>query len=88
MFIVEQPGRIRIVSGSDVIAEPFLDITDRVNTQGNERGLLGLAFHPHYPENGFFFERVPLIRISGGTAAYGCLTLTLRRQTRMGIRAS
>ncbi|HEY5984270.1 MAG TPA: PQQ-dependent sugar dehydrogenase [Anaerolineales bacterium] len=55
MFIVEQAGRIRIVSGSDVISEPFLDITENVNTQGNERGLLGLAFHPNYPENGFFF---------------------------------
>jgi hypothetical protein len=34
---------------------PFLDITARVNDTGGEQGLLGLAFHPQYAQNGFFF---------------------------------
>lgn len=51
---MEQPGRIRIVSGGQLLATPFLDLTDRVRS-GGERGLLGLAFHPSYAQNGFFY---------------------------------
>ena len=47
LFVVEQPGRIRIVDDGQVVPEPFLDITDLVGCCG-ERGLLGLAFHPDY----------------------------------------
>ena len=54
LFVVEQPGRIRIVSGGNLLGEAFLDITDLVGS-GGERGLLGLAFHPQYPANGRFF---------------------------------
>ncbi len=54
LFVVEQPGRIRIVQGGQLLAQPFLDITDRVRG-GGEQGLLGLAFHPDYPANGRFF---------------------------------
>jgi glucose/arabinose dehydrogenase len=54
LFIVEQPGRIRVVEGGKLLPQPFLDITDRVSS-GGERGLLGLAFHPRYAENGRFF---------------------------------
>ncbi|MEE2665033.1 MAG: PQQ-dependent sugar dehydrogenase [Myxococcota bacterium] len=59
LFVVEQAGRIRIV---DLTAEPpalvataFLDITDRVVNDANERGLLGLAFHPDFQNNGWFY---------------------------------
>ena len=55
MFIVEQPGRIRVAESIGGGGAPFLDITDRVNSRGNEQGLLGLAFHPRYAENGLFF---------------------------------
>ena len=57
LFVVEQAGRIRvIVPGPQVRDAPvFLDLTDRVNSRGNEEGLLGLAFHPDYQDNGFFF---------------------------------
>jgi glucose/arabinose dehydrogenase len=51
LFILERPGRIRIVRDGALLDTPFLDITDSVTT-GGERGLLGLAFHPAYPENG------------------------------------
>jgi glucose/arabinose dehydrogenase len=52
LFIVQQGGQIRIWDGNQVLATPFLSVT--VGT-GSERGLLGLTFHPDYPENGRFF---------------------------------
>jgi glucose/arabinose dehydrogenase len=54
LFILERPGRIRIVRDGALLDTPFLDITDSVTT-GGERGLLGLAFHPAYAENGRFY---------------------------------
>jgi glucose/arabinose dehydrogenase len=55
LFVVEKPGRIRIIQDGQLLPQPFLDITDRVGSQGNEQGLLGLAFHPQYAQNGRFF---------------------------------
>jgi hypothetical protein len=54
LFIVEQAGRIRIFDGSQMLATPFLDVASLVSCCG-ERGLLGLAFHPSYKTNGFFY---------------------------------
>ncbi|MFQ5520782.1 MAG: PQQ-dependent sugar dehydrogenase, partial [Candidatus Methylomirabilia bacterium] len=51
LFVVEQPGRIRIVRNGRLLDRPFLDISGRVRP-GGERGLLGLAFHPAYRRNG------------------------------------
>jgi glucose/arabinose dehydrogenase len=45
---------IRILQDGQVLAEPFLDISAQVSCCG-ERGLLGLAFHPDYEQNGFFY---------------------------------
>ena len=55
LFVLEQPGRIRIIQDGQLLETPFLDVSDRVNDSGNEQGLLGLAFHPRYEENGLFF---------------------------------
>jgi glucose/arabinose dehydrogenase len=56
LFITEQSGFIRIIAEDGaVLPTPFLDISGPVNDSGNERGLLGLAFHPDYANNGFFF---------------------------------
>ncbi len=61
LFIVEQDARIRIVqSNGAVVGTPFLDIDSRVLSSGepgagSEQGLLGLAFHPNYASNGFFY---------------------------------
>ena len=56
IFIVEQGGKIFIVdSQKDSKAELFLDISDRVDDSSNEKGLLGLAFHPDFKDNGQFF---------------------------------
>src|SRR5688500_5300623 len=55
LFVLEKGGRIRIIENDQLLETPFLDITDRVGSNGNEQGLLGLAFHPGYQENGRFF---------------------------------
>jgi glucose/arabinose dehydrogenase len=55
LFVLEKAGRIRIIENGQLRETPFLDITDRVGSNGNEQGLLGLAFHPNYQENGHFF---------------------------------
>lgn len=54
LFIVEQAGRILILDQGILLAEPFLDIRDKV-LAGGERGLLGLAFHPRFARNGRYF---------------------------------
>lgn len=54
-FIVERPGRIRILaSDGSLRATPFLDLTGLLSTDG-EGGLLSMAFHPGYAQNGRFF---------------------------------
>lgn len=55
LFVVEQPGRIRIIEDGQRVEQPFLDISDIVETAGSEQGLLGLAFHPDFASNGRFF---------------------------------
>jgi len=55
LFVIEQPGRIRIVENGELLPDPFLDIEPLVNSRGNEQGLLGLAFYPDYAANGLFF---------------------------------
>lgn len=54
LFVVEQPGRIRVIADGVLLPQPFLDITARVGS-GGERGLLSMAFHPAYAINGTFF---------------------------------
>lgn len=57
MFVVEQAGKVFVFPNDPAVpsAKVFLDIRSRVNSQGNEEGLLGLAFHPGFASNGFFF---------------------------------
>ena len=55
LFVMEKGGRIKLIDGS-----LFLDISDRVNSPGvntyeREQGLLGLAFHPDFARNHFFY---------------------------------
>ena len=55
MFIVEQhAGRIRILENGKLLHQPFFTIDKKIST-GNEQGLLGLAFHPKFAENGRLF---------------------------------
>ncbi|WP_437907209.1 PQQ-dependent sugar dehydrogenase [Sorangium sp. So ce327] len=58
LYVLEQGGTIRLVTGGVLQSTPFLDITDdvqQVEWQADERGLLGFAFHPDYATNGRFF---------------------------------
>lgn len=52
LFVVEQPGRIRVIRDGQLLAEPYLDLTDRVTDSENEQGLLGLAFSPTFTQDG------------------------------------
>jgi len=54
LFVVEQPGRVRIIRPGTLLPQPFLDITARVSS-GGERGLLSIAFHPRYATNGYVY---------------------------------
>ena len=58
LFVVNQKGFIHIIENEKTLKTPFLDISDRVHgslTPGSEEGLLGLAFHPDYADNGYFY---------------------------------
>jgi glucose/arabinose dehydrogenase len=56
LFVAQRVGVIRVLDESRVMLEPaFLDLQDRVLAGGIEQGLLGLAFHPDYANNGRFF---------------------------------
>ncbi len=55
LFVVEQAGRIWVVADGLRQDPPFLDIRSRIGSDGNEQGLLGLAFHPRFAENGQFY---------------------------------
>lgn len=54
LFIVEQPGRIRIVKNGTLLGTSFLNLASSVSS-GGERGLLSMAFDPNYTMNGFFY---------------------------------
>lgn len=58
LFVLEQKGIINIIKNGKRVRKPFADLRDRIHNSifpGDERGLLGLAFHPNYQENGFVF---------------------------------
>ncbi|MFM2394094.1 MAG: hypothetical protein RLZZ546_2076, partial [Bacteroidota bacterium] len=67
MYVVEKRGTIVLVkqNGSSFTNQVFLNITNKVNSSANERGLLGLVFHPDYETNGYFF--VNYTNTSGAT---------------------
>lgn len=64
LFVVEQGGTIRIISGGALLPTAFLDISSSVDFDGGEMGLLGLAFHPSYSQNRKFY--VNYDRLLGG----------------------
>ena len=54
LFVVEQPGRVRIIQNGSLLDTPFLDIDAKVMS-GGEQGLLSIAFHPQYATNRHFY---------------------------------
>ncbi|MCF6148779.1 MAG: PQQ-dependent sugar dehydrogenase [Candidatus Kuenenia sp.] len=65
IFIGLQDGLVVIFDGTELLSSPFLDIQSRVSCCG-ERGLLGIAFHPDYKNNGYFY--LNYTDINGNTA--------------------
>lgn len=55
LFITEQRGTVAIYDGTSILPTPFLDIRNIVGSVASEQGLLSVAFHPRYAENGFFY---------------------------------
>lgn len=55
LFLTQQSGQIRVMANGVLLPVPFLDIADRISCCSNERGLVGLAFHPKYKKNGYFY---------------------------------
>jgi len=58
IFVIEKRGRIRVIQDGVLLGTPFLDIDSLVGggtSTNDERGLLGIAFHPDYLNNGFFY---------------------------------
>jgi glucose/arabinose dehydrogenase len=74
LFILEQTGAIRILKDGSVLPTHFLDLSGMVNTSGNERGLLGLAFDPAYASNGRFFVNYTDAEGNSVTARYSVST--------------
>lgn len=54
LFVVEKGGAVRVIVNGTLQEEPFINIAPNVANEP-ERGLLGLAFHPNYAENGLFY---------------------------------
>lgn len=57
VFIVEKSGKIYTLDNDPEVktANLFLDLSSRVDSSASEKGLLGMAFHPRFEENGFFY---------------------------------
>ncbi|MGH2982140.1 MAG: PQQ-dependent sugar dehydrogenase [Solirubrobacterales bacterium] len=55
LFVVEQPGTVRVVKGNRKLRRPFLKIRGLVGYDGSERGLLSIAFPPNYKRSGRFY---------------------------------
>lgn len=56
LFVVEaKSGMIKIIKNGLVLTTPFIDLGGQIVSDGSEQGLLGMAFHPDYEQNGYFF---------------------------------
>ncbi|MDX6595428.1 MAG: hypothetical protein QOI72_810 [Solirubrobacterales bacterium] len=55
LFVVEQPGRVVVLSGGKRLPRPFLDLRAEVSYDGGERGLLSIAFPPDYRQSGSLY---------------------------------
>lgn len=65
LYVIEKAGVNRMVQNGTLLPDPFLDIRSLIRSSGGEQGLLGLAFHPNYTQNGFFY--VDYTDINGNT---------------------
>ena len=84
LFILEQPGRIRIVKHGTLLATPYLDLSDSVS-HGSEQGLLGMAFAPDFATSGAFYlhttdtaGNILVLRYKAGSASADVALATSR----------
>lgn len=79
MFVVDQTGVIKIIdSDNNVLEDNFLDLRNKLvtlNSNYDERGLLGLAFHPYFKENGRFFVYYTAPLRTSGPAGWNCTSI-------------
>ena len=68
LFLVDRDGTIWIHENGSILATPFLDLSAMV-TSSTEEGLLGLAFHPDYANNGFFYVSLTAANAACKTSA-------------------
>ncbi len=91
LFVVEQPGAIRVLRDGKTVDRPFLNITDRVE-YGGEEGLLSIAFHPRYAKNRRFYvyyvNNAGNIQIDGGRTKRKIPTRAEARSLRKVIEIS
>jgi len=78
LYVVEKTGRVRVVRRGRILAEPFLDVSDTISSDG-ERGLLSIAFHPRFPKVDSVF--------TFSTAGDGALTIDRYRVSADGLTA-
>lgn len=78
LFIVEQAGVIRIIDANGTVLDtPFLDINDIVDSETHaERGLLGLAFHPDYPNTPYFYVNYTAVPLGEGDTVIARYTVS------------
>ena len=55
LFVVQRDGSILIVENGSILTQPFLDVSTKISVDGSERGLLSMAFHPDFAENGYVY---------------------------------
>ena len=56
LFVIERGGQVRVLLDGEILPTPFLDLRDRVGLTGStSAGILGMAFHPAFNENRYFF---------------------------------
>lgn len=73
-FVVQQRGIIKVVQPGSTTATDFINLSSKVSSSGSERGLLGLAFHPNFETNSYFF--VNYTRQSDGATIIARYTAT------------
>mgnify|MGYP001794250978 CR=1 FL=1 len=80
LFVLDQRGLVQVLdlTTGQFNPQPFLDIRGFVDDQGNEQGLLGLAFHPDFETNGHFYVNYP--RDPGPGIGRGAIATPRRRR--------
>lgn len=79
MYVVQREGTVRTLdSNGDLNSTVFLDLSDEVTTFGTEQGLLGMTFHPDYPDSNYFYVNYT---VSPGITHISRFTVDLQNET-------